>query len=351
MKKNFINLTLLLLIFISFSYLYLKEYQFFAPFNKKVADLVFLVRGEKASSKDIVIVDIDEKSLREVGQWPWQRFKVARLVDILTQSGAAIIGFDIVFSEKDNSSPKRVLEELNIKYSNPPDFDEILAKSIENSPSILGYIFEFEESKVKKSEAPNVPAIFIERNKPDSNFLIEAQNVTPNIPIIQESGYSSGFFNTIPDGDGVVRSIPLLAKYDDSIYPSLVLEIVRVLTDTNRVEIIYSDAGVTEIKLEELTIPTDRFGRLIVNFRGVAKRYTYIPAVDILNKNFKQDQIDGKIVLIGTSASGLLDLRATPFDSTFPGIEIHANALDNIINQDFITTPNWAEIADLGILF
>ena len=332
-----------------FIYQYLFYSSLYEKFDKKFIDLFFQIRGEKPVSPDVVIVDIDERSLANLGQWPWPRWKVAKILDNLTKTGAGIIGLDIVFAEPDNSSPARVLQKLHIKNVRAPDYDAILAHSIANSPTILGYIFYFHQKK--GGTPPNIPAIFIERNPPQNgHFLLEASGVVLNIPIIQQAAYSSGFFNTIPDGDGVVRSAPLLMRYQNGMYPSLAMEIVRVAIGVKKVFINYSDVGVDTITLGELAIPVDRFGRLFINYRGPAKSYRYISAMDIFNNTFDKNLVRGKVVLIGTSALGLLDLRATPFDSTFPGVEIHANIIDNIINQDFLYTPDWIEAFDLTMI-
>jgi len=200
-------------------------------------------------------------------------------------------------------------------------------------------------------QVPEIPAIFIERNRSDGvDFILEAKNIVPNIPIIQRAAYSSGFFNTLPDIDGIVRSVPLLIRYDGTLYPSISLEMIRILTQSDKVIVDYSPSGVTGIQLGDISLPTDRFGRLLINYRGPGKSYTYLSAADIHDKKFHPEEIRGKIVLVGTSASGLLDLRATPFDSTFPGVEVHATAIDNMISDDFITIPDWVETIDIAIL-
>ncbi|WOE69580.1 adenylate/guanylate cyclase domain-containing protein [Hydrogenimonas thermophila] len=348
-KLYIISTSIIVTLSIIFGYLY--HYELLNPFDKKIVDLMFKIRGYQIPSKDIVIIDIDEKSLNELGQWPWSRNKVAKILYNLKNAGAGIIGLDIVFSEQDNSSPKKILTELGIEYQNAPDYDEILAKAVSETPTILGYIFDFENDSNLEGSSPEIPVIFIEKNRPkELDFIIKAKRAILNIPIIQNNAYSSGFFNTIPDNDGIVRTVPLIVRYDDSIYPSLSLEIVRAIIGVNKVYINYTSSGVTSVQMNDLIIPTDRFGRLLVNFKGPAKSYTYLSASDIYNNKFNYDLINGKIVLIGTSASGLLDLRATPYDSTFPGIEIHANTIDNLINQTFITIPDWIEVADILVM-
>ncbi|WP_201352659.1 CHASE2 domain-containing protein [Hydrogenimonas urashimensis] len=349
-KRLFIFLIALIVVMgVLWGYLYHNET--LLPFDKKLTDTLFKIRGPQPASDDIVIVDIDEKSLHALGQWPWPRIKIARILRNLAEAEAAVIGFDIVFSEPDNSSPKRVFEAYGIHDRNVPDYDLLLARAVSESPTILGFFFDFEAQGSEPGDIPEIPALFIEHNKPmKRSFILEAQRIVPNIPVIQNSAYSSGFFNTLPDLDGIVRSVPLLIRYDGMLFPSISLEMVRAMMQSGRIDIDYSESGVAGIRMGTLHLPTDRFGRLTVNYRGPGKSYTYLSAADIYDRNFDAEKIRGKIVLIGTSASGLLDLRATPFDSTFPGVEVHATAIDNMINGDFVTVPDWVEAADTTLL-
>jgi adenylate cyclase len=171
-----------------------------------------------------------------------------------------------------------------------------------------------------------------------------------NIKIIQEAGYSSGFFNTIPDSDGIVRSIPMVLKYENRPFPSLSLEMIRAAGGYKKIDVYYDENGVQGVVMGEMQIPTDRFGRLLINYRGPAKTFKYISAYDVYAGKVDKKDIEGKFILVGTSAAGLLDLRATPFDSVYPGVEAHANAIDNIIKGDFLYRPSWAEGANLALI-
>ncbi len=346
--KNYGLVGLVIFLACSAGYLYLpKSVQ---VFDDKLRDLMFVFRGPTPASKDVVIVDIDEKSLKELGQWPWSRNKFAKVLDNLAANGAGAIGLDIVFAEPDNSSPAKVLREMGRDASDAPDFDRIAANSVSNSPTILGYVFALDDDGIKAAGAPNVAAIVAEKNKPETEFLAGAHRAVMNTKIIQEAGYSSGFFNTIPDSDGIVRSIPMVLKYDNRPFPSLSLEMIRAVTGVKKIDVYYDENGVQGIVMGEMEIPTDRFGRLLVNYRGPAKTFKYISAYDVyMNKVAKKD-IEGKFILMGTSAAGLLDLRATPFDSVYPGVEAHANAIDNIIKGDFLYRPSWAEGANLALI-
>lgn len=320
-------------------------------FDDKFRDLMFVFRGSETPSKDVVIIDIDERSLKELGQWPWSRNKFAQLIDNLTKSGVGAVGLDIVFAEPDNSSPAKVLKEIGKDATGAPDYDKIAAEAIGASPTILGYVFAMSDDGVKPGVAPSISCIVAEKNKPEHEFLVHAHRAIMNIPVIQEAGFSSGFFNTIPDSDGIVRSIPMVIRYDGVVYPSLSLEMVRAASGAKKIEVYYDEVGVKGLVVGNIEMPTDRFGRLLVNYKGPARTFKYISAVDVYSGKIGKAELEGKFALIGTSAAGLSDLRATPFDSVYPGVEAHANALDNILNQNFLYRPSWAEGANVIIIF
>ncbi len=321
-------------------------------FDGKIRDYMFLIRGTVPPKDNVVIVDIDEKSLSLLGQWPWSRNKMGQIITNLSQAKVSAIGLDIVFAEEDQSSPKKVLSELKMDTKNVIDYDQYFNEIVANTPTILGYQFELEDKDFAKNEPIDIPAIFIEKNKlQGEDKLINAKGAILNHQSLQESGYSSGFFNNIPDDGGIVRSVPLLIRYDDQIYPSISLEIVRASLGIEKVFINYSELGVENIQLGDFFIPTDRYGRLVLNYKGGTKTFKYISAYDIYSNNFKPQDLEGKVVLIGTSAAGLLDLRATPFESASPGVEVHATAIDNIINSEFLSIPNWVDGANLIIIF
>jgi len=347
MKKRLI-LSIAALFFLCFSIvLYLKFPSYFLQFENKINDMMFLARGERKADSNIVIVDIDEKSLKELGQWPWSRDKVAKIIQNLTNDGAGIIGLDIVFAEEDNSSPKKIVKKLGLKVKGAKDYDEILAETIKNSPTVTGYVFTLTNDGIKPASSPNLDAIVIEKNKPKRSYIIKAYRAILNIPIIQKNANANGYFNTIPDDDGVVRSIPMLISFKGNLYPSLSLEIIRNALQEKVIKVNYENSGVKSITIGNMTIPTDIYGRMLINYAGAQKKYRYISASDIYHNNIDKSLIANKIILIGTSAAGLLDLRSTPFDSAYPGVEIHANALDNMINQNFISIPVWATVADI----
>ncbi|MDZ7818174.1 MAG: CHASE2 domain-containing protein [Aliarcobacter sp.] len=352
LKKFFIYFSLSLFLSFSLSIIYVFYPKLPDSIDNKLRDYLFTLRGEIQNTQNVIIIDIDETSLAKLGQWPWSRNKVSKIIKNLTNANVGIIGLDIVFAEEDNSSPHKVFEKFNIKQKNIPNYDLEFSNVIANSPLILGYIFQLDNTSCLNSDVPKIPAIFIERNKKlGSEYLIKAKGTTLNTPILQNNSYSSGFFNNIPDESGVVRSVPLIISYDDVIYPSLSLELLRIVTDSKKVFIDYDNHGIKSISLNDITIPTDRYGRLLVNYRGKEKNFKYYSAIDIYENNFNKEEFKGKIALIGTSAAGLLDLRAIPFDSIYPGVEVHANVIDNILKGDFISEASWVDGANIAVIF
>ncbi len=338
---------LILALLLSWAYLFIP--QTFFSFNDHLRDYLFNIRGELPKSNRIVIIDIDETSLKQYGQWPWSRSVVSDLITKLSDANAGIIGLDIVFAEPDQTSPHRIASKIKDNTSNLDNYDLVLAKTLSSTPTVGGYIFTFEENEQDK--VPLIPTVFIEKGLQHNHSMLQPKGVILNIDLLQEKLYSSGFFNNIPDAGGMIHRVPLIMRYNGIVYPSLVLELARIYSRSSKVEIYGDKVGIEKIQFADYTIPTDHAGRLIVNFRGAGRHFKYISAADILNGNFDTKEIAGKFVLIGTSAVGLSDLRSIPFDSTIPGVEVHANTLDNILTGDFLHEPFDAVVYDLLILW
>jgi adenylate cyclase len=354
-KKFLIGLFSSIVIASVYIYSYIFYPTYLNSFDSKIVDTYFSLRGVQEISGDVVIVDLDEKSLSELGQWPWQRVKVATILQNLTEAGAGIIGLDIVFAEKDNSSPKNVADflgqmgvDLGIETDfKDMDYDAILAETISNTPTVVGHVFEMETGKRDAEDIfINIPATYIESNIVN-DLLIKPQSALLNIPVLQDASFSSGYFNIQPDLDGITRNASLLMKYMDDIYPSLSFEMYRIYTQQDQVEVVHNEIGVEGIVLGENIIPTDRYGRIFINHHGPGRTFKYISASDVYFGTFDPADVEGKFILVGTSATGLLDVRATPFDSLIPGVEVHANIIESLISQDYITRLSWAEEADI----
>ncbi len=346
LKKFFTYFLMIAIVSIALSLLYSYIPKTLESFDNRLRDYMFILRGEEPDSKNVVIIDLDDKSLKKVGQWPWSRDVVSDMLVNLTNAGIGLIAFDVVFAEEDRSNPIKLVKKLNLSTDQEvPDYDYMFAATVSQTPTILGYQFQLTKDKYMETKAPQIPAIFIEKNRTEFNkdMVIKAHGTILNIPLIQDNAYSSGFFNNVPDESGVVRSVPLIIRYDEQLYPSLALEIIRTISDKRKVYVNYDDNGVSNITIGDYNIPTDRYGRSIVNFRGGERSFKYISAADILDNSFEPKDIQGKIAIVGTSAAGLLDLRATPFESIYPGVEVHANVVDNILTQTYIHKPSWVD--------
>ncbi|MCB2184588.1 MAG: adenylate/guanylate cyclase domain-containing protein [Desulfobulbaceae bacterium] len=341
-----------------------------ASFDNRITDALFHLRGIKPTSGSVVLVDIDDASLARVGQWPWPRNIVADLAAQIHQAGARSIGFDILFAEPDRTSPKNHLNGILqlIDYSLDPlereklqqnpalDNDLILGNTLSQIPSVLSYAFL--TSRNSMETAYPFPSCTIHIDPPsaalsDINF-IPATKAVVNINEVAQSE-SEGFFNVFPDASGTVRKIPLFMSLSNVPYPSLALEILRIGKGEQDITIHVSRHVQTPkkiilgITIGDSFIPTDDQGQISVNYRGPVKTFPYIPAANILEKK-QLENLKDKYVIIGTSAAGLLDLRATPFSNIFPGMEIQANAMDNMLKGDPLIYDLYTEIALTYIL-
>lgn len=339
---------LILALLLTWAYLFIP--QSFQSIDSRLRDFLFLIRGELPKSDKIVIVDIDEKSLDKLGQWPWQRDVIAALLYKLTQSGAGVIGLDIVFAEEDRTSPHRFAAKFPNLATQLENYDEVLAKCFAQTPVVGGFSFLFHE-KNEEQHTPNIPAVFVEKGLKDNNEIPVPDGIVLNIPILQNAMQTSGFFNNIPDLGGMITHVPLIMKYDGVIYPSLALEMYRAMVGKQVVKIVGDDIAVDHILIDDKKIPTDLAGRLVLNPRGPQKHFKYISVVDIFEDKFDKKDIKGKFVLIGTSAMGLFDLRAIAYDNAIPGVEIHANVIDNILVGDFLHKSADARNYDLIIIW
>jgi adenylate cyclase len=333
--------------FLSWGYLFLPEV--FFSFEGRLRDYLFVIRGELPKSQNVVIVDIDEKSLKKYGQWPWSRDVVADLLYALDDAEVGIIGLDIVFAEEDRTSPHRFSAYLNNTTHQLVNYDTLLAQAFQTTPVVGGYLFTFEQNQTQNP--PHIPSVFVKYGMGEDAPLLKPRGMILNIAPLQDALYSSGFFNNIPDEGGMIRSVPLIMEYDGSIYPSLALELVRIFKRQERVDVVGDSEGVWHVALGELQIPTDSFGRLSVNFRGGAKYFSYISASDVLDQNFDPNLLRGKFVLVGTSAAGLFDLRSTPYANAIAGVEVHANVIDNLLEGDFLSKPRYGVVYDLLIIW
>jgi adenylate cyclase len=298
--------------------------------------------------RPVTIVDIDEKSLADprLGQWPWPRTHIADLVDDLTRLGAVVIGFDAVFSESDRLNPDiaadtlRGLDEATReKLKALPSNDQILADAISRSRVVLGES-GLPQKMSESDKSPPITGIATVGEGEVDPFLFEYPGLLRNVPVLEKAAAARGLFTIKVERDGIVRRVPMILQAQDNIMPSLSLEILRVVTSTPTILVKFDKAGVKSVGVRGLTIPTDKNGQLWVHF---AKHdpSIYVSAADVLDGTVPADKIAKRLVLIGTSAVGLNDIKTTAADDSMPGVEIHAQVLESALTGAVVTQPNY----------
>lgn len=319
----------------------------------------------------IVIIDIDEQSLAEEGRWPWPRYRLAQLVDIVfEQQNASLLAFDVVFAEPDRSSGIDVLTALAHnelrhdqeflqaleRLSPSLDYDARFADSLKNRPVVLGYYL----SHSAQSTGAVPDAVL-----PEGSFGKRPLAVTRwhshggNLPELQAAAMSAGFFNPLVDFDGIVRRVPLLAEYDGEYYEALSLAVVRALLDFPPIFPGLAAGGDGYAGLEwldlpgeerDLRLPVDENIAALVPYRGKQGSFLYVSASDLLRGRIPANALAGKVALVGTSAPGLVDLRATPVGEAFPGVEIQANLIAGMLDAGLKQKPEYAVGFDLLVM-
>ncbi|MCW5703439.1 MAG: adenylate/guanylate cyclase domain-containing protein [Bradyrhizobium sp.] len=305
-----------------------------------------LLQPRVKTMRPVVIVDIDERSLADprLGQWPWPRTRIADIITNLTKLGAVVIAFDAIFSEPDRLNPDiaadtfRGLDEATReKLRSLPSNDQIFADAIRRSRVVLG------ESGGPKTHAldVNLPvtglAMLGEEPQP---FLYQYPGLLRNVDVLEQAAAGRGLFTIRPERDGIVRRVPMVMVAQGVTMPSLTFEMLRVASGSSTILIKADKAGVQSVGVRGFTIPTDANGQLWVHY---ARRdpSIYVPAVDVLDNRVPQDRIAGKLVLVGTSAIGLNDIKTTPVSPAMPGVEIHAQVLESALSGAVVWQPNF----------
>lgn len=345
----------------------------------KTYDLRFLSRGQLPPSPSVVMAVIDEKSLNTEGRWPWPRSKLAALVDILSHDEAKVIGFDIGFLEPDENSQLELISQFSrevetLGIQNPAlanfirerkkhaDNDLALATAIKNSSAavVLGYFFHMNEDdldyrleqkeidqQLKRISASKYPLIMYRAQSVDGARFFRAYAPEGNLAMFTEASAASGYFSLRTDGDGVVRWMPLIIQGGEEIFPPLAVLCAWHYLGKPQLLVKIARDEVEGIQMGNRFIPTDEKGQLLINYLGPAKTFPHFSISDILSGKLPSGTFKDRIVLIGSTAMGAHDLRSTPVSPVYPGVEIHATVIDNIVTQNFLAKPKWSKIYDL----
>lgn len=353
LKSGLISLLPLLMLGLAVT-LYIQKPALLQKFQLTVFDNYMLLKKREYQPVPVKIIDIDDASLRKLGQWPWPRNKLAEMVNRLKEAGAAAIAFDILFAEEDRTSPTNIvkiwerpdlLEDNRLKSI--PDHDEELAQAIAEANVTTGFVLT--ESLGK---APEKKFGFSYTGDDPTRFLEGYVGAVTSLPALEKAATGNGALNAVPEIDGVIRRLNLAYRVGTSLYPSLMAETLRIAQGASSYIIKTTQAsgestgqegyGVVSFKIGKFEVPTEADGKFWIYYTdSVPERY--IPAWKIFEDDFDTSQIEGNLLFIGTSAQGLRDIRATPLNPTTNGVEVHVQALEQILLGEFLERPDYME--------
>jgi adenylate cyclase len=299
----------------------------FARLDNAVYDVMVRSAGVSPAGDRVVIVDVDERSLSAVGQWPWRRDLVGNLIDRLRDKGAAVVALDIVFAEPDRYPAGTGL-----------DPDASLAATLRDGRVILGYAMTFDGGPSHSEGCMLHPvglAVLHPGDDSGHDPFFQATGAVCSLPMLASAAGASGFLNAAPDADGILRRAPLIVQYQGRFYPSLALASVAAITGAEHLALRVLNVNSAELSIDERTVPVDGRGNLLLRYRGRKKTFPYISAADVLDGRVADGRLRDKIVLVGTTALGTREVVATPLDTLFAGVEVQATVADNLLRQDF----------------
>lgn len=314
-------------------------------------DLFQIIQPRDAKLRPVVIVDIDEWSIARLGQWPWPRVTLADLINKLKGAGAAAIAFDVIFSEPDRMSPAMVARSIpdldpttRLKLMELPSSDQIFADTLRGSKVVLGI-----SGLPHRTPQPLIPLPITglaSLGVDPGPFMFDYPGLLRNVPELEKAATGRGVFTIKTEFDGIIRRVPVVMKVQNDVMPSLSFEMLRVVTGADTIFIKADQAGIRSVALPGFELPTDRNGQLWVHFsRHDPKRF--VSAVDVLEGRVGASELAQKLVLIGTSSVGLLDIKTTPVDPVVPGVEVHAQVLENVLTGSMLSRPNFAIAIEL----
>ncbi len=329
----------------------------------RAMDYRLLQRGIERPGPEVVIVAIDDASLEDVGRWPWPRSVVAKLVEQISAAQPAVIGFDIVFSEPSafeadgrvSARPDNVpMEAWRAVQATLRMQDELLATAIRASQrAVLGYFFDFDGTAVD-GITQGVPSHNLVHGTPDGSGehkIPTAHRARVNLPELAAAARGSGYFDVIPDpGDGAVRRVPLVVRLGRDMALPLSLATLRVFRPDATLGLFVKGYGVESIRFGSTVIPVAEDGQMLINYRGPGKTFPHYSASRLIAEGVAPETLRDRIVLVGITAKAVQDIRVTPFDAVFPGVELHANVIDNILQRQFIRQPRWLVLVDVAAI-
>jgi len=312
-------------------------------------DLLLRSAHARPPASSIAIVDVDERSLTTVGQWPWRRDVVGRLISRLRHAGAAVIALDIIFAESDRYD--RAGEARDADAGETPD--EALAAILHEGRVVLGYGLTFDSAPLAPRSCVLRPlGAAIVRPPRDAGHepFFRATGVVCNLPILARAATASGFLNAAPDSDGILRRVPLVAEFDGRLYPSLALAAVVATTGASDIALRVVNVNTSMLDIDNRNAPLDGKGDLLLRYRGKKHTFPYLSAADVLAGGVDGGALNDKIVFVGTTALGTREVVATPLDTLFAGVEVQATVADNLLQRDFIRRPTTGAMVESVIV-
>lgn len=282
----------------------------------------------------VAIVDIDDRSLGAIGQWPWSRDVVARLVTQLRDLGASVIALDIVFPESDR------FDRVDTERQASPDAE--LASVLRSTHAVVGYAFTFTSPAQGSRDCVLHPLTLpvIQRGSTNADVpAFRATGVVCSLPILANAAADSGFLNAVPDPDGMLRRLPLVIERDGRLYPGLGLAAAIAATNSHPMALRIQNVNAASLVFDTGEVPLDGRSNLLLRYRGGSHSLPYIAAVDVLEGHASTTTLKDAIVMVGTTAIGARDGVSTPFETVFPGVEVQATIADNLLRRDFISRP------------
>jgi len=328
---------------------------FFSNWDQRAKDLLTVWAGGGEPSNRVVIVAIDDRTLAQIGRWPWSRDRLSGLLQAILQTGPDTVVLDMIFPEADLAKPALPALPAAIEHWPGRDAasnDDLLAATLRNGRFVIGFEFHFSE---EQADSPNCQLEPLRLTTVDTESirgpaLFSASGLSCSVEKLRQASLASGFLNAAPDRDGVLRRMPLLAEYRGNSYPSLALASYIIARHIHDVQLWTDSSGANSLRLDGVQIPTDSKTDLLLRFRRPAGRFPSVSAADVMNGKAPRLALQGKIVVVGMRAVGLVDVVATASDPLLTGVEVQATAIDNLLQADPFRVPRGAFTGELALL-
>jgi HD-GYP domain-containing protein (c-di-GMP phosphodiesterase class II)/CHASE2 domain-containing sensor protein len=317
----------------------------FGRLSDATYDLFARSAERRPPSSGVVIIDIDERSLSTVGQWPWRRDVIGRLISQVRDAGASVVALDVMFAESDRS-------QQDVAPASPSDV--ALAQMLQHGGVVLGYGLRFDPGSDPRPCVLHPIALALIRPPHDEgqDAFFRATGAVCNLPVLDRAAGRSGFLNAAPDSDGILRRVPLVAEFNGRFYPSLALASVMATRGVRDVALRIANVNAATLDLDGNRVPVDARSSLLLRYRGKKHTFRYVSAADVISGAVGADVLKGRVAFIGTTALGTREVVATPLDTLFAGVEVQATVADNLLQGDFVTRPPMSvSLEILSVLF